>query len=103
MSETSFQDGAFLLLDRLERTVEELKDQLRGADEFLLIAHARVNDLMKKNGPGLPHVLLDNAMPQSIGVRAGWDDGQFVIQVVHRGEEAEMLPPGGQMKVEVSA
>lgn len=99
----SFQEDAFLQVDRIERALGELKEQLRSADEFLLLAHARVHDLIKANGPGVPHISVHNGMPQSIGITAQWNEGQFMIRVTHRGEEAAgLLPPGQDMTIEVS-
>jgi hypothetical protein len=99
----SFQQEAFLQIDRIERSMELLKDQLRSADEFLLLAQARVQDLMEKNGPGIPRIVLESQLPQTIGVNAAWVDGQFVIMVTHRGGEAEaFLPPQQSMEIEVN-
>lgn len=101
-SEQTFQGEAFLLIDRIERCVEQLKDQLRSADEFLLLAHAKVSTLMEKQGPGIPHIVLQNALPQTIGVTYLWNDGQFIVQVTHRGGEGEQLPPQKSMDVPVN-
>lgn len=102
MAERSFQEDAFLQVDRIERALEDLKEQLRSADEFILLAHARVHDVIKENGPGVPHITVQNGMPQTVGITAEWIDGRFVIKVTHRGEEAAgMLPPGQEMQIEV--
>lgn len=101
--EMGFADSMFLFIDRIERTLADLKDQARAADEYLLMAHAQVNEVMARKGPGLPHVTVDNQMPQSIGVQGGWaDDGTFVVRIHHRGEEGvPLLPPSTQMEIEV--
>jgi hypothetical protein len=100
--EHSFEVTSFLIIDRIERNLQDLKDQVRGADEFLLVAHAKVNELIQKQGPGVPSVLVDNQMPQSIGVQAGWVEGQFVVRITHRGEDGiPLLSPGTQMELEV--
>lgn len=101
-SEQTFQGEAFLLIDRIERSMEQLKDQLRTVDEFLLLAHAKVSDLMEKQGPGVPHITLQNALPQTIGVTHTWHEGQFIIQLTHRGGEGEQLPPQQAMDIPVN-
>ena len=99
----SYEASCFLIIDRIERHIQDLKDQVRGADEFLLVAHAKVNELMQSRGPGLPTIMVDNQMGQSIGVQGGWIEGQFVVRVTHRGEEGvPILPPSSQMELEVS-
>lgn len=93
----TFQGQALLQLDRIERAAGLLKDQLRAADEFLAAAHGRVNELLQNSGPGLPQILVQNEMPQSVGLSAGWsEDGQFVIKVTHRGDEYQQLIMAGQ-------
>lgn len=101
--EHTFEATTFLIIDRLERHIEDLKDHVRGADEYLLVAHAKINELIQAKGPGMPSMIVDNQMPQSIGVQAGWVDGRYVVRIAHRGEEGvPILPPGMQMELEVS-
>lgn len=98
----SFQAEGLLHVDRIMREVDALKEQFQAADEFLLMAHARVQKLLEEQGPGIPHVLLQNNCPQSIGLAYGWADGRFVIRVSHRGQEGmRQVPPGQEVELEV--
>lgn len=100
--EQSFEATCFLIVDRVERNIEDLKEHIRGADEYLLVAHAKINELIQSKGPGMPSMIVDNQMPQSIGVSASWIEGRFVVRIAHRGEEGvPILPPGLQMELEV--
>lgn len=103
MSQVGFQDSAFVLMDRLVRTVEELRDQLRTADEYIMACQQRVQDVVDKQGPGLPSVVLSNGLPQTMGFQAGWVDGHFTVHVGHRAEDGmNLLPPGQQAEIEVA-
>lgn len=97
-----FQAEGLLHVDRIMREVEALKEQFQAADEFLLMAHARVQKLLEEQGPGIPHVLFQNNLPQSIGIAFGWADGRFVIRVSHRGQEGiQQVPAGQEIELEV--
>lgn len=102
MSNAGFQDEAFALMDRIQRHVEALRDQLRAADEYILACQQRVQEITDKQGPGLQAVLLRNGMPQTMGFVAGWDDGRFVVHVGHRGEDnLTLLAPNQVAEIEV--
>jgi hypothetical protein len=102
MADASFQESTFLLLDRMERDVAALKEALRSADEYLLYAQQRVQEVVQENGPGVPGIQIVNQMPQSIGLSATWVNEQFVVTVTHRGAEFDqLLGPSGTAHLEI--
>lgn len=102
MAEITFQEACLLELDRIERSMRILREQLQAADEFLLHARERVDEIIQEKAPKLPGFVVQSDLPQSIGLSASWQDGTFVVVLTHRGGDFEtLLPPQQALEVEV--
>lgn len=83
----TFAEQSLIMLDRAERAIEALRENLRMADEYLIQARAA-----ERGAVMVERVVVTNQNVQSVGVQVARDTaGRLEIVVTHRGEEASQL------------
>lgn len=94
----SFAETGLIALDRIQRTLEDLRTQLRLADEYLLRAHAT-----DRGSVIVERVTVDNKHVQSISALATRDHGGHVtVMVAHRGaSDMTTIPAGSSVEFEL--
>jgi hypothetical protein len=94
----SFAEVGLLAVDRAMRMMEQLREQLRSADEYLLRARAA-----DKGAVLLETITLENKHVQSISVQVRRDHGgRSTVIIAHRGEPGMItIPAGSTMEFEV--
>ena len=94
----SFAEAGLVAIDRAIRMMEQLRGQMRMADEYLLRTRAADQGAVL-----VEHVNIENKHVQSISVMVRRDHGgHCTVTVAHRGEPGmNIIPAGANMEFEV--
>lgn len=83
MADPSLGEVGLIQVDRASRALDVLRDQMRAVDDYLL--------QQQKVPPA--QIIVRNAHVQTIGVNVKFEEGQILIEVVSRGQDAQRYLP----------